>query len=198
MSLLLNVAPNTVFEVAGVPLKVRVVAALLVAFWSILVTSITPALAVIVRVGVVCTIDLEKPATVETFPELVTSPVRLALVVTLPAVKLAAEPEMLVPTNTVGVPRSPLRIASVPLASGNSNARFAVMFPPYSVNEKPESSLKNSIPPATELAIPNLIEAAFENVWLLAQVFTAFVDPILLADLNVAGTTGATIAPVVL
>ena len=38
------------------------------------------------------------------FPTEVTSPVRLALVVTLPAVKPEAVPVMFVPTNAEGVP----------------------------------------------------------------------------------------------
>ena len=39
-------------------------------------------------------------------PTLVTAPVKLALVVTLPAVKPAAVPVMFVPTNALGVPRA--------------------------------------------------------------------------------------------
>ena len=38
-------------------------------------------------------------------PTLVTSPVRFALVVTLPAVKFAAVPEIFVPTSVDGVPK---------------------------------------------------------------------------------------------
>ena len=38
-------------------------------------------------------------------PTEVTSPVKLALVVTVPAVRLAAVPVILVPTNVLGVPR---------------------------------------------------------------------------------------------
>ena len=40
------------------------------------------------------------------FPTLVTSPVRFALVVTLPAVRFAAVPLMFVPTSADGVPRA--------------------------------------------------------------------------------------------
>ncbi len=40
------------------------------------------------------------------FPELVIGPVRFALVVTLPTVRLAAVPVILVPTRAVGVPKA--------------------------------------------------------------------------------------------
>ena len=40
------------------------------------------------------------------FPTEVTSPVKLALVVTVPAVKPAAVPVMFVPTNAEGVPKA--------------------------------------------------------------------------------------------
>ena len=49
-------------------------------------------------------VTLPKPIVVA-LPTLVTSPVRFALVVTLPAVKFAAVPEIFVPTNVDGVPK---------------------------------------------------------------------------------------------
>ena len=53
--------------------------------------------------------------TVAAFPVEVTSPVKFAFVVTLPAVKPAAVPVMLVPTNVVGVPRfGVIRVGLVP------------------------------------------------------------------------------------
>ena len=50
--------------------------------------------------------SIEPAAIVVAFPTEVTSPVKLALVVTLPAVKPDAVPVILVPTNAVGVPKS--------------------------------------------------------------------------------------------
>ena len=57
-------------------------------------------------------------AMVVAFPTEVTSPVRFALVVTLPAVKPAAVPVMLVPTSAEGVPRSGVtRVGEVALTT---------------------------------------------------------------------------------
>ena len=53
------------------------------------------------------------------FPVEVTIPVRLAFVVTFPAVRLAAVPEIFVPTKADGVPASPPEYNKVALASGS-------------------------------------------------------------------------------
>jgi hypothetical protein len=53
------------------------------------------------------------------FPTLVTAPVKLALVVTEPAVRPAAVPVMFVPTNALGVPRA--GVTSVGLVANTSD-----------------------------------------------------------------------------
>lgn len=103
------------------------------------------------------------------FPEDVTAPVRLAFVVTVPAVRPAAVPVMLVPTRAEGVPRAGVtRVGEVdntvfpvpvlvvtpvpPLATASVPARVmvpaAVMGPPDVVSPvvPPETSTEVTVP----------------------------------------------------
>ena len=85
------------------------------------------------------------PAIVDALPELVTSPVRFALVVTAPAVKLAAVPDKFVATPLAGVPNAgvtnvglvanasaPLPVSSeiVPASSADVVAAKSLRFAP--------------------------------------------------------------------
>jgi hypothetical protein len=76
------------------------------------VTAVTKPLLLKVMTGIAVLLPVVAPvatvAKVVAFPTLVTSPVRLAFVVTLDAVKEVAVPVILVPTKAEGVPRAGL------------------------------------------------------------------------------------------
>ena len=97
-------------------------------------------------------------AMVAVFPELVTSPVRFALVVTVPAVSLAAVPVKFVATPLAGVPKA--GVTNVGLVA-NTNAPLPVSSEIVPANSDDDVAAK-SLNFAPDAAIP-----ASANVWLI-------------------------------
>ena len=133
-------------------------------------------------------------AIVVAFPEEVISPVRLALVVTLPDVRLDAVPDTLVITPDAGVPRAGVtsvgRVANtappVPVSSVRAERRLALDGVPMKV-ATPEPRLVIPVPPLATGSVPDtpVASAIFAHVGLLfVPVFvSACVDVVLLPNL---------------
>ena len=125
-------------------------------------------------------------------PEEVTSPVRLALVVTVPAVNPAAVPVILVPTKANGVPKSGVTsVGDVDKTTSPVPVEVVVPVPPLRTGKDPVTLAVRSIEPASWSLVtlpapmvvtpvlsivtsPVGVTAAARLVWLPIMIFPAF------------------------
>ena len=115
-------------------------------------------------------------ANVVVFPTEVTSPVRLALVVTLPAVRPEAVPVMLVPTKAEGVPKAGVTsVGEVDKTTPPVPVEAEVdPVPPLATGSVPVTLAVKSIPPES-FALVTDPSANFAVVTLLSSIFEVFI-----------------------